>query len=130
METLKLVYEELFISTTWNASYKDETTKDGKKLQPLSHPKGLCEKKQVKEKMRSQKRYFCKKKRGSCQTTNTTKMQCSEELETRYFKQGREFRSPTVLHRWERLYPTYCILISISVEVRCFQKMRYNLIIW
>lgn len=107
MDTLKLVCEVLFISTTCNTNYKEETTKDGKKLQALSHPKGLCEKKQVKEKMRSEKRYFCKKKKGSYQTINTTKMQCSEELETRYFKQGREFRSPIVLHRWERLYPAF-----------------------
>jgi len=39
MDTLKLVYEVFFISTTWNANFKEETTKDGKQLQPLSHSK-------------------------------------------------------------------------------------------
>lgn len=96
MDTLKLVYEVFFISTTWSANFKEETTKDGKKLQPLPHSKGLCDKRQVKEKMRSQKRYFCNKIEAL--TRLQIKSKCSEELETRYFKQWREFRSPTVLH--------------------------------
>lgn len=33
MDALKLVYKVLFISTTQISNFKEETTKDGKKLQ-------------------------------------------------------------------------------------------------
>lgn len=111
---------------------KEKLQKNGKELQPLSHSKGLCDKSQMKEEMRSQKWHVCKKKRGLYQTTNKTKM-CRRV--TGLYKLGTSnsegnFIVPTVLHRWERLYPIYCILISVSVEVCNFQKKRFNVIIW
>lgn len=100
------------------------------RLQPLSHLKGLCDKRQVKEKMRSQRKSFSFARKKEALTILQINPKRSEELETRCFKEWREFRSPTVVHRWERLYPTYSILISVSVEVRCFQKKGCDLIIW
>lgn len=58
---------------------KKKTAKNGKELQPLSYSNVLLDKRQVKEKMRSQKWYVCKKRREPF-TRLRVKPKCDEEL--------------------------------------------------
>lgn len=58
---------------------KKKLQKIGKELQPLSHLEGLSDKRQVKEKMRSQKWYVCKEKKKVF-TRLQAKPKCVAEL--------------------------------------------------
>lgn len=123
MDALKLVYKVLFISTTQIANFKEETTKDGKKLQWLSLWKGLCDKRKVKEKVKSEltKEIFLQKKRGFNQTTSENK---TERGITGLQKLGtlNGWGNPIVLtrpHRWEEtvlyiLYFNFCVSQGMS----------------
>lgn len=58
---------------------KKKLQKNGKELQLLLYSNGLCDKRQMKEEMRSQKWYVCKKKREAF-TRLQVKPKCNEEL--------------------------------------------------
>lgn len=117
MDALKLAYVMLFISANLSANFKG-TTKDRNKLQLLSHSKGVCDKRQVKEENRQwdQKRYFLQERRDFNQATRENAVRNCWSSETRYLKWLRESHCLSRPCRWGR---TVSDLLHFNFRVGC-----------